>query len=216
MRPDTEKTIDLDGEEVSPSELTFFSLIGEGLVVHHMAWAQEKLDGPGGTEPDPMVFGETEMYTPKGAVEARELLNHPHRQGNSGGHSWFCLEPLDSEVPDTPAGADEIPDGYAKVDGEVVPVEELLAGQTNGGASSPAEKADQDQESDSDQETGTTSLEPLSAPGDEEITTKQGAVEALSAAGVDLSAEEAPSPHDTKDDIIAYAHEQGYRFPNYE
>jgi hypothetical protein len=206
MNTDTE-TITVDGDEVDPTSLTFISMVGPGLVVQHQGWAEEELQGPGGVDPDAMVFGDTQEYAPRNAVEAKELLDHPHRQANHGDQSWFCLSPDESD-PDVPESADEIPDGYAKVDGEVIPVEELLGeNHANGesGASSESEEA-----------TDTADLDPLTAEGDGTISRKQDAVEALVAAGVDFSAGDAPSPSDTKSTIVDYAHEEGYYFPNYE
>ena len=71
-------------------------------------------------------------------------------------------------------------------------------------------------------------IEDVDVPSDsggetlEELTTEDGisnrqeALEALSAAGVDLSAEDVPTPTSAKADIIDFAHNQGYRLPNYE
>lgn len=193
------ETVEVNGEERPVEDLVFVSLVGPGLVVGHKGWAIEELQGPGQVPPDPMEFGEDESYTPRNAVEAKELLYDAHRQGNRGAEDWFAVydgEEASAEPAQDATG--EIPDGYAKIDGELVPVEDLMDG-SNGEA--PHETAD---------------LDPLTAPGEETITTKQGAYEALAAAGLDLAAEEAPNVSDSKDAIVEYAHEQGYYFPNYE
>jgi hypothetical protein len=193
------ETVEVNGEERPVEDLVFVSLVGPGLVVGHKGWAIEELQGPGQVPPDPMEFGEDESYTPRNAVEAKELLHDAHRQGNRGAEDWFALyDGEEASAEPTQDATGEIPDGYAKIDGELVPVEDLMGG-SNG-------EADPD----------TAGLEPLTAPGEETITTKQGAYEALAAAGLDLAAEEAPNVSDSKDAIVEYAHEQGYHFPNYE
>lgn len=221
MTRTAQETVAVDGEEVDPTDLTFISLTGDGLVIHHLGWAEEELEGPGGLEPDPIEFGSTQSYTPRNAVEARELLEHHHRQGNPGGQDWFCLAPQEEEMPAPSSGAlDEIPDGYAKVDGELVPVEELLGEDEEEnesvGAQTSAENGEAPSTSDEDDTGDRFDLVPLTAAGDGEITTKQEAVEALAAEDVDFSGDDAPSPHDNKTDIVEYAHAQGYYFPNYE
>lgn len=193
------ETVEVNGEERPVEDLVFVSLVGPGLVVGHKGWAIEELQGPGQVPPDPMEFGEDESYTPRNAVEAKELLYDAHRQGNRGAEDWFALyDGEEASAEPTQDAASEIPNGYAKIDGELVPVEDLIGG-SNG---------------ETDRETA--DLDPLTAPGEETITTKQGAYEALAAAGLDLAADEAPNVSDSKDAIVEYAHEQGYRFPNYE
>jgi len=205
--PESTPTVDVDGEERPVDELIFVSLVGSGLVVQHQGWAEEELQGPGQVPPDPMDFGDEEAYEPQGEVEAKELLNHPHRQGNRGAENWFALYDADEaeDVEPTEDVVDQIPEGYAKVDGELVPVEDLVGDeQTNGTAEEGVAGP------------GGPDLDPLTAPEGEAITTKQEAYEALAAAGVDLSADGAPNMSDSKTAILEYAHDQGFYFPNYE
>jgi len=204
----TDETITVDGEERPVSDLTFISLAGPGLVVQHTARAEEQLTGTGMVPPDPIEFGESKEYTPKNATEANELLHHPHNAEVEGNQDLFVL--FDEEEDATPPPQDEeVPDGYAKVNGEVIPIEEAVQqmGGTseNGTADSSGEGADDP----------STDLTPLTAPEGEKITTKQDALEALAAEGVPFG-DDAPRPHDAKDEIIAFAHQNGYRFPNYE
>ena len=60
----------------------------------------------------------------------------------------------------------------------------------------------------------TETLEELTT--EEGISNRQQALETLASAGVDLSTDDAPTPNSAKADIVGFAHEEGYRFPNYE
>jgi hypothetical protein len=223
----SEQTVAIAGEERDVSDLIFVSLVGKGLVIQHQSWAEEKLQGTGAVQPDPMDFGDDEAYAPRTAVEARELLDHPMRRGGQADEDWFALyDEQEAEDVEGPESFEDLPDGYAKVDGELVTIDELLearAGEdgdsTAGGE--PPTAAESDGEGTGEGGRAPTgrprsALTPLTAPEGETITTKQGAIEALAAEGVDFSADGAPTPSSKKEAIVTFAHEAGYRFPNYE
>jgi hypothetical protein len=140
-----------------------FVALTKGLTIQHKGWALEEMQGPGQVAPDPMRF-DGQAYTPATKTEAKELLLHEQKRGNTGGTNLFYLAPI-----------------------EDVDVSE----------------DDEDEE-----------LERITT--EEGISNRQEALEALSAAGVDLSAEDAPTPNSAKADIIDFAREEGYLFPNYE
>jgi len=160
------ETVEVDGEEVLLSDISFVSLTGKGLVIQHQGWAEEELQGPGEVPPDPMDFGDTESYDPNNVVEAKELLGHPHRSGNVGAGDWFAL--------------------YKEEDGDVVEEDTTQTG-------SPGELTEID---------------------DEDVSTKQEALEALAEADIDLSGGDV-TPTSTKQEILDFAEEQGFVFPTY-
>jgi hypothetical protein len=145
-----------------------FVALTKGLTIQHKGWALEEMEGPGQVAPDPMRF-DGQAYTPATKTEAKELLLHEQKRGNTGGTNLFYLAPIED------------------VD---------VAGE------------------EGNEPTGSGELEALTT--EDRISNRQEALEALSAAGVDVSTEGAPTPSSPKADVLAFAHDKGYRFPNYE
>lgn len=184
----------------SSTDMRFVSLDGEKLRVYRGDLVEmNMINGFPVTarRPKPPIQFVGGYYPPAGHSlaedEANDLLNSPLY-----GKKYALAATDDAQVASVVSEATtDVPEGYARIDGEVLPLAEAFARMQ---AADPGAK----------ELTRTTDdeLEPI-----EGVTTKQEALEELAKRGVkpeDLTA------RDTVEDIITAGHKAGYCFPSYE